>query len=165
MISQSVQDSICKQVNNELTAAYLYMSMVAYFEERNLHGMANWMRLQTQEEVQHAQRLFNHVLTRGGHVSLEAIPQPQGEFSSPLEVFQIALAHEQKVTAEINALYELALSEKDYPSQVELQWFITEQVEEESSTSEIVDRLTLIGEDPTGLLMIDDQLGARQDAD
>jgi len=109
MISQSVQDSICKQVNNELTAAYLYMSMVAYFEERNLHGMANWMRLQTQEEVQHAQRLFNHVLTRGGHVSLEAIPQPQGEFASPLEVFQIALAHEQKVTAEINALYELAL--------------------------------------------------------
>ena len=120
------------------------------------------MRLQAQEEIGHAMRLFDHVLMRGGSVSLEAVDKPKSAFSSPLEVFEFALSHEQRVTSEINELYELAVQEKDYPTQVELQWFITEQVEEEQSTGEVVDRLRMVGDDATGLLMMDTQLGARK---
>lgn len=162
MISKAVQDGINQQICNELTAAYLYLAMVAWFEERNFHGMASWMQFQTREEVEHGMRLFAFLLERGGSVQLDAIGKPNVDFETPLECFKAALAHEQKVTREINNLYELALNEKDYATQIQLQWFITEQVEEEDSTSEIVERLEMIGDDPTGLLMVDQQLGQRQ---
>ncbi len=163
MISKALQDALNEQIKNELYSAYLYLSMSAYFERINLPGAAHWMRLQSQEEVSHAMKFFDHLNERGGSVVLQAIDQPPSEFKSPLEMFQQALAHEQKVTGMINKLYALAVKENDYPAQVELQWFVTEQVEEEKNATEIVEQLKMVGEHGPSLLMIDRQLGARGD--
>jgi ferritin len=163
MISKALQDALNEQIKNELYSAYLYLSMSAYFERTNLPGSARWMRLQSQEEVSHAMKFFDHLNDRGGSVVLQAIDQPPSEFKSPLEMFQQALAHEQKVTGMINKLYALAVKENDYPAQVELQWFVTEQVEEEKNATEIVEQLKMVGEHGPSLLMIDRQLGARGD--
>ena len=161
MISKTLQDKTNEQIKNELYSAYLYLSMSAYFEGMNLPGFAHWMRVQSQEEATHAMKFFNHLIDRSARVVLHAIDQPPSEFKSALDVFQQALAHEQKVTALINDLYALAIRENDYPAQVELQWFISEQVEEEKSASEIVGLLQLVGEHGASLLMLDRQLGAR----
>ena len=161
MISQALQDAFNEQIKNELYSAYLYLSMSAYFQRINLPGSAHWMRLQSQEEVSHAMKLFDHLNDRGGHVVLQAIDQPSSEFKSPLDMFQQALAHEQKVTGMINKLYALAVKENDYPAQVELQWFVTEQVEEEKNATEIVEQLKMVGEHGPSLIMLDRQLGAR----
>ena len=163
MISKALQDALNEQIKNELYSAYLYLSMSAYFERMNLAGSAHWMRLQSQEEVSHAMKFFDHLNDRGGTVVLQAIDQPPSEFKSPLEMFQQALAHEQKVTGMINKLYALAVKENDYPAQVELQWFVTEQVEEEKNATQIVELLKMVGEHSPSLLMIDRQLGARGD--
>jgi ferritin len=163
MISKALQDALNEQIKNELYSAYLYLSMSAYFERTNLPGSARWMRLQSQEEVSHAMKFFDHLNDRGGSVVLQAIDQPPSEFKSPLEMFQQALAHEQKVTGMINKLYALAVKENDYPAQVELQWFVAEQVEEEKNATEIVEQLKMVGEHGPSLLMIDRQLGARGD--
>jgi ferritin len=136
--------------------------MSAYLESANLPGMARWMRLQSEEETAHAMKFFDYVYDRGGRVVLQAIDQPPAEFGSPLEVFEQALAHEQKVTGLINQIYDLAVKEDDYPSQIELQWFITEQVEEEKSAGDIVELLKVIGDHGPSLIMVDGQLGARQ---
>ena len=161
MISQALQDAFNEQIKNELYSAYLYLSMSAYFQRINLPGSAHWMRLQSQEEVSHAMKLFDHLNDRGGHVILQAIDQPPSEFKSPLEMFRQALEHEQKVTGMINKLYALAVKENDYPAQVELQWFVTEQVEEEKNATEIVEQLKMVGEHGPSLIMLDRQLGAR----
>ena len=163
MISKALQDALNEQIKNELYSAYLYLSMSAYFERINLPGSARWMRLQSQEETSHAMKFFDHLNDRGGTVVLQAIDQPPSEFKSPLEMFQQALAHEQKVTGMINKLYALAVKENDYPAQVELQWFVTEQVEEEKNATQIVELLKMVGEHSPSLLMIDRQLGARGD--
>jgi ferritin len=150
------------QVAKEFYAAYLYLSMAAYCDGKNLPGFAHWMRMQFQEELGHALRLFDFVLERGGQAELQAIDKPPVDFGSPLDVMKAALAHEQKVTASINRLYELADKEKDYPAQLMLQWFITEQVEEERSVGDIIAQLELAGDGGPALLMMDRQLAGRR---
>lgn len=162
MISKAMQDAINEQINKELFSSYLYLSMAAYFEDRNLPGFAHWMRVQEQEEREHAMKFYEHIFERGGKVVLKAIDAPKTEWASPLEVAEEVAAHEAKVTASIYALYELALQEKDYPAQVMLQWFITEQVEEEKNAAEIVANLKLIEERGTAVLMLDHRLGKRE---
>lgn len=162
MLSKKLEDAINEQINKELYSAYLYLSMSSYCESESLAGFAGWMRAQAQEEVNHAMRLFDHVAARGGRVVLKAIEMPTPVWKSPLEMFEEVLQHERKVTGMINRLYELALSENDYATQMELQWFITEQVEEEESAGQIVDQLKRVGDQPMGLLMMDRQLGERQ---
>jgi ferritin len=162
MLGKKLEDAINEQINKELYSAYLYLSMSAYCEGESLAGFAGWMRAQAQEEVDHAIRLFDHVTARGGRVVLKAIEMPPPVWKSPLEMFEEVLKHERKVTGLINTLYELALSENDYATQMELQWFITEQVEEEESAGQIVDQLKMVGDQPMGLMMLDRQLGERQ---
>jgi ferritin len=161
MISKTLQDAINEQINKELYSSYLYLSMAAYFEAASLPGFAHWMRIQYQEEVAHAMKFFDFVIDRGGKVVLKAIDQPQTEWKNNLEVFEMVYEHEQKVTGMINSLYELALKEKDYPTQVLLYWYIDEQVEEEKNASQIVDQLKLIEARGTAVLMLDKQLGKR----
>lgn len=124
-------------------------------------GFAKWMRLQAVEEQAHAMRFFDYLIDRGARVTLGVIDQPPAEFGSPLSIFEAALEHEQKVTASINGLYEIAIDVKDYPTQVMLQWFITEQVEEEKSAGDVVHQLRMVAENPAALFMMDRQLGSR----
>jgi ferritin len=163
MLSKVVQDTINDQIKNELYSAYLYLSMSAYFEGANLPGCAHWMRVQSQEEVSHAMKFFEFVFDRGGRVMLQAIDQPPVDFKSPLDIFQQGLQHEQKVTAMINHIYELAVKENDYATQTFVQWFITEQVEEEKNATQIVDQLKAVGDQPAALFMLDGHLGKRGD--
>ncbi|MBM4424819.1 MAG: ferritin [Chloroflexi bacterium] len=162
MIGKSVQDAINNQINMEFLSSYIYLSMSAHFEHENLPGFARWMHAQGEEERLHAMKLFNFINDRGGRVALQAIAQPPVEFGSPLEVFQKALEHEQKVSASINALYGLAAKEGDYAAQVMLQWFINEQVEEEKTATAIVEQLKRIGNDGPALLILDREMGARK---
>ena len=161
MFKQAVQDAINEQINQELYSAYTYLSMSAYCESTNLTGFANWMRMQSREEVAHAMRLYDYVVDRGGRVFLKAIDAPPVDFRSPLDVMQQTLEHEQHVTALIEKLYEVALKETDYATQAALQWFITEQVEEEKNASAIVEQLRMVGDNRTALLMLDMELGKR----
>jgi len=161
MISKSMQDAVNEQINKELYSSYLYLSMAAYFENKNLPGFAKWLHVQTDEERGHGMKLYQHLVDRGGRVMLKAILAPATEWKSNLEVFKEVQVHEAAVTASINSLYELALKEKDYPLQVLLQWFINEQVEEEKNAAEIVQQLELIDAHGTAVLMLDHQLGKR----
>lgn len=161
MLNQQIQDALNEQIKNELYSAYLYLSMAAYCESVNMPGMAHWMRMQELEERMHALKMFDFVNERGGRVVLQAIDQPPAEFKSLLDVFEKTLAHEQKVTAMINDLYALAVQEKDYASQIFLQWFVTEQVEEEDSVGQVIETLKMIGDSRQGLLMLDRELGGR----
>jgi ferritin len=163
MFSDKVQEAMNEQIKNELYSAYIYLSMAAHFEAVNLPGFAQWMRMQSNEEVEHAMKFFDFINERGGRVELRAIDQPPVEWGPPLEIFETALGHEQKVTGMINNIYEIATREKDYPSQIMLQWFIDEQVEEEKSASEIVETLKMFGEKDTVILLLDRQLGERGD--
>jgi ferritin len=162
MLSKVLVEAINEQVNFELSSAYLYLSMSAHFEGENLGGFANWMRVQYQEETGHAMKFFHYIYERGGRVTLKAIPQPAAKFKTPLDIFHQVLEHEQKVTASINRLYELALKEKDYAAQHFFQWFIGEQVEEEKNATDIITMLEMIGNTPVSLIMADRQLGARK---
>jgi ferritin len=161
MLSKALEGAISDQIKNELYSAYLYLSMSAYLEAKNLPGSARWMRLQSGEEVSHAMKFFDYMNDRGNHVVLQAIDQPPSEFESLLDIFQRALEHEQKVTAMINHIYDLAVKENDYPTQIELQWFISEQVEEEKSAGDVVEQLKVVGEHGPSLLMLDRALGSR----
>jgi len=163
MITKAMQDAMNDQIQKELFSSYLYLSMAAYFEDKNLPGFANWMRKQADEERGHGMKIYDHLIERGGRVTLKAIEAPKTDWKSSLEVFEEVAAHEAKVTASINALYELALKEKDYPAQVMLQWFISEQVEEEKNAAEILANLKLIEERGTAVLMLDHRLGKRGD--
>ena len=160
-ISQGVQDALNDQINHEFHAAYSYLSMSAYFENTNLPGFAAWMRAQAREEVTHGMKLFDFVNDRNGRVVLKEVEAPPVDFKSPLDVFERALKHEQKVTGMINHLYEVAATANDFAAQVALQWFITEQVEEEKTADLIVEQLKMIGSDRPALLMLDRELGAR----
>lgn len=161
MVSKDIQDGINSQIGRELHAAYLYLGMMAYFESRSLSGFGHWMRLQAREEVAHAMRLVDFLLDRDGTVQLGAIEKPEIDFDSPLDVMKAALAHEQKVTASINDLYRLAVDSSDYPAQVLMQWFVSEQVEEEKNAGELVDRLELAGDSASALLVLDGRLAER----
>ncbi len=161
MISKTLQDAINDQINKELYSSYLYLSMAAYFESKNLPGFSKWMRVQEGEERGHAMRLYQFLVDRGGRVMLEAIAAPETEWKTLLDLFKQVAEHEAKVTASINGLYELALKEKDYAAQMALQWFITEQVEEEKNAADIVQQLELVETRGTAVLMLDHQLGKR----
>jgi ferritin len=161
MFDKELQEAFNRQVNNEMSSAYLYLSMSAYCESVNLPGIAHWLRVQYQEEMEHGMKLFDFITDRGGRAVLQSIPQPPTEFKSALEIFEQTLAHEQKVTAAINQLYELALQKKDYPCQIVLQWFITEQVEEEKNASQILENLKVLCDKPHSLIYMDKQLGKR----
>jgi ferritin len=165
MLSKRLEKALNDQIVRELESAYVYLSMCAYFEAQNLRGMAHWMRLQAQEELKHAMKIFDFVNDRGGRVELGSIAKPPIDFKSPLDAFQKALAHEQKITQCINDLYDLADDEDDYPTEVMLQWFIEEQVEEEKSASEVVEQLKLVGESGAGLMILDQKLGQREAED
>lgn len=165
MLSPAVQTAINNQIKSELYSAYVYLAMTAYCESLNLRGFAHWMRMQSQEELSHAMKLFDYVHDRGGRVTLQAIAAPSVDFKSPLEMVQEVYEHECKVTAMITALYETALKEHDYATQVHLQWFLTEQVEEEKNANEIFERLRMIGNQSAALLLLDRELSARTNAE
>lgn len=157
-----IQNAVNDQIQAEFESAYLYLGMSARFEEMNLNGFAHWLRLQWQEETLHAMKLFDHLLHRGGHIELKALPAPRVTFETPLEAFEAVLEHERHITTRINALYDLAVTERDYPLQTLLHWFINEQVEEENSASAILDDLRLIGETGPNLFLLDRDLGSRK---
>lgn len=161
MLSKAIQDAINEQIKNELYSAHQYLSMAAYCESANLPGFAHWMLAQAQEEREHAMKFYNFLLNRKGRVILQAIEQPVVEFGSPLEVFEQALEQEQQVTAQINELYGLTTSENDYASQAFLQWFLTEQVEEEKNVGDVLETLHMIGDEGEALFLFDRELGKR----
>jgi len=161
MISKIMQDAINAHIQVEMYSANLYLSMSAYCESINFKGFAHWMRVQSQEEMQHAMKLFDYLNDRGGRVLLGTLEQPPQDFKSPRDMFEQTLEHEKKITAKIYLLYETAMSEKDYATQSLLQWFITEQVEEEAGASEYVEKLRMIGESSNAIFMVDKELGKR----
>ena len=161
MLSKKMQEALNEQINAELYSAYLYLSMSAYFKSINLPGSANWMRVQTQEEMVHAMKIYDYVNERGGRVALEAVSKPVVEWKSPLAAFQAAYKHEQHVTGLINDLVNLAVKEKDHAVNAFLQWFVNEQVEEEASADEVVQKLKQVEKVPAGVFMIDRELGQR----
>jgi ferritin len=158
----NVINAINQQINSELGASYSYLAMSAWCERQNFVGAARWLRLQSQEEYLHAMKLLDFVLARGGDVQLKAIDEPRGTFTKLADVFEKALEQEQEVGQEINSLYELAFREKAFAAVAELQWFLTEQVEEEKTAREIVAKFKLVGNDPASLLDMDRELGSRQ---
>jgi ferritin len=163
MLSKTLENGFNDQIQKELYSSYLYLSMAAHFESVNLPGFASWMKKQADEERGHGMRLWEHVFDRGGKVELKAIEQPPTEFGTPLAVIQQVLEHEKKVTASINALYALAVQENDVAAQIYLQWFITEQVEEEKNASELIEQLKMSGDRSFGALFMDKHvLGARK---
>jgi len=161
MLSPTLECALNEQIAKEAYSAYLYLSISAYYESANLPGFAHWMRVQSQEEWEHALKLFDHVNDRGGRVTLQAIAQPPAEFASPRDAFEKVVEHEQQVTAAVNELYGLALKENDYATQVALQWFIQEQVEEEKTAGQILANLKGIGEHSSAIYVIDHHLAKR----
>jgi ferritin len=162
MSSKKVLKALNQQINAELFAAYQYMAMSAYLSGINFPGMAMWMRHQSQEEVEHAMKIFDYVHQIGSKVEFGSIDKPDQEYGDPYATFLTGLEHEQKVTAMINSLYELASEEKDYPTQLMLQWFIDEQVEEEANFSQLVEQFKMAGDNVTALLALDAQLASRE---
>jgi ferritin len=161
MLSEKMQEAINGQLNAELYSSYLYLSMNAYFKSINLDGFANWMHYQAQEELTHAMKFYDFINQRGGRVNLLQIEAPPTQWNSPLAVFEATLEHEQKVTGLINELVELALTAHDHASNIFLQWFVSEQVEEEESVTGVLEQLKLMGEAKGGLFMIDRELAKR----
>ncbi len=162
-MDSAVREAINQQIKQEFYAAYLYMAMSAHFSNESLEGFAHWMRLQAQEELGHAVRLVDYLLERGEPVDFPPVDAPPTSFGAPLSIFEAALEHERKVTASINQLYALAVEKMDYPTQLQLQWFIAEQVEEEASSGTVVEQLRMAGSDSAALLMMDERLGGRSD--
>jgi ferritin len=161
MLSKKIEQAFNEQLNAELYSAYLYIAMAAHFEAENLPGFANWMRVQSQEELLHAVKFYDYINDRDGRVSLKQIAAPPADWPSPLAVFEATLEHEQKVTALINKLADLAADHKDHAATSFLKWFVDEQVEEEKSAGRLVSQLKLIKDNPQGLFMLDRELAAR----
>ncbi len=161
MLTGKMQTALNGQLNAELYSSYLYLSMNAYFKSVNLDGFANWMYYQAQEELEHSMKFYDFVIQRGGKVQLTQIEAPPTEWDSPMAVFEATLAHEQKVTGLINDLVEVALEEHDHATNIFLQWFVSEQVEEEESVNGVLEQLKLMGDAQGGLFMIDRELAKR----
>jgi ferritin len=161
MLPPVVQDALNQQINCELIASYNYLAMSAYCQHLQFHGFAQWLEAQSQEEHTHAMKIYNFMIARDCQVRLLEIPTPQAEFSSLLNVFEVALEQEYSVSKSIDALYELAFKEKAFAALVELQWFITEQVEEEQTFREIVTKIKLLQDDPAAMLDLDREMGSR----
>jgi ferritin len=161
MFSPKVEGAMNEQIKRELDSAYIYASMAAYFDRVGLPGAAHWMKSQFSEEQAHAWKFYGFIYDRGGSVTFEALDRPPADYASPLDAFEQTLAHEKKITAHIDDLYTLAVAEKDYASQVLLQWYIEEQVEEEKNATDIVARLQRIAGNDHALYMLDRELGQR----
>ena len=161
MIGERLNKAINDQIKNELESYYIYLSMTAWLHSKSLDGMGHYMRCQAHEEMAHAMKLFNHVIDRGGEVVLQDLKQLKTQWSSPIEVFQDAYEHEKFISGKINDLTTVAREEREYPSEPILAWFSDEQIEEEATSSKIADELAMVGEDKSGLLLLDRELGAR----
>jgi ferritin len=161
MISKKMSRALNKQLNNELYSAYLYLSMSSYANYVGLKGSANWFMVQYQEEMVHFMKFYDYLNSQGAHVQLGALDAPPAEFGSLLDMFEQALKHERLITGYINEWMDLAVGEKDHATQIFLQWFVTEQVEEEESAGDVIARLKMAGETGPGLLMVDSELAAR----
>ena len=161
MLKKKMLDALNKQINEELFSAYLYLAMAAYFESISLNGFASWMKVQVQEEVSHAMKIYDYVFERGGKAEMQAIKKPALEWKSPLNVFQEAYKHECHISGCFNKLVDLAIESGDHPTNNFLQWFVAEQVEEEASADDVVQKLKLVGNDGGGLFMIDQEMGTR----
>ena len=162
MINKPMQDAMNEQINKEMFSSFLYLSMAAYFEDKNLPGFANWMRAQTKEETTHAMKIYDFIHEQDGGVVLKSIAQPPDQWQSPLAAFEAAQKHERKVTAMINDLVKLAGQQKEQATSAFLQWFVDEQVEEESSVGQVVGKLKAAQTTPDGLTPIDQELGERE---
>ena len=160
-MDQAVQDAVSQQIGQELYAAYFYLAMSAHFDLKSLPGFSRWMRVQAQEELGHAVRLFDFMNRRGAAAQLGAVEAPRSDFGTTLSVFEAALGHEREVTQLIHHLYDLAVEKHDHATQLELQWFITEQVEEEKLVGKVVEQVRMAGENEAAILMLDRELGTR----
>ena len=165
MLADRIQKALNGQMNAEIYSSYLYLSMNAYFRSASLDGFANWMFAQAQEELMHGMKFYEFINQRGGRVILAAIEAPPTEWDGPMAVFEDTLKHEQKVTGLINDLVEVALEERDHATQIFLQWFVTEQVEEEENVGNVLEQLKLLGDAKGGLFMMDRELAKRQAPD
>lgn len=161
MLSEKMEAALNEQVNAELWSAYLYLSMGMQFENAGLAGVANWFKVQFKEEQAHAEIFMNYINQRGGRVTLKAIDAVPTQWASPLDAFKETLTHERKVTSLINNLYAIAEAEHDYATRDRLNWFVSEQVEEEENAQVLIDKFTLIGNDGMGLYMLNQELAAR----
>jgi ferritin len=161
MLNDKIQKALNDQIQKELSSAYLYLAMSAYLDSQNFPGAAHWTREQYKEELAHAGKFMKYVADRGGRTTLDAVGKPAADYGTLKDVFTAILAHEQKITASINALYDVATAEKDYPTQIELQWFIKEQVEEEKSVQDVLVQIDACEARPHLMLMIDHHLGKR----
>jgi ferritin len=155
MISNKLEKELNSQLNAELYSAYLYLSMAAYLSQKNLSGFSNWMKIQFEEEQSHANKLFQYILDRGGNVELEQINKPKNEWNGIIDIFENILKHEQYITSRINDLVDTAMAEKDHATVALLQWYVSEQVEEEATVSDMLDQLRLIDGKGSGLFMLD----------
>ena len=161
MLSKKMEKALNGQINAEMYSSYMYLSMSAWFEQQGLAGLAKWMNQQAQEEMFHAMKLFKFVNERGGRVLLDAIAKPPTDWKSATDVIQATLKHEQKVTGLINGLVDLAFDERDHATNIFLQWFVSEQVEEEDNVGAVLDKLKLIGKETSGLFTLDQEMGQR----
>lgn len=161
MLHKKMAQALNKQVNREMYSAYLYMSMSAHAAKVGLKGFANWFMVQYHEEMFHAMKLYEYIQRQGEDVKLEAIDTPPSAFASPLDMFTQTLTHEQYITKSINDLMEMAIEKKDHATQIFLEWYVVEQVEEEENDNDIIQQLKLIGDNPHALLMLDRELTAR----
>lgn len=162
MIKPEITTALNEQINREMYSAYLYMSMSAYAGKIGLKGFANWFMVQYHEEMFHAMKIYEYIQRQGEDVKLESLATPPCTFESPLDMFTQTLTHEQYITESINNLMDLAVSMKDHGTQIFLEWYVTEQIEEEENDNDIIQQLNIIGDNPHGLLLLDRELAARQ---
>ena len=161
MLKEKIEKALNDQVNAEIFSSYLYLSMSSCFSEMNFSGFAQWMKVQATEEMVHAMKIYDFIIERGGRVTLTQIDSPETVWESPLAALEAAYKHEQYITGRINDLVDIAIEEKDHASNIFLQWFVTEQVEEEASADEIVQKLKLVGNQGNAIFMLDRELGSR----
>jgi ferritin len=161
MLNEKVEAALNEQLNKEIFSAYLYFSMSAWFSSRSLKGFANWMHIQGLEELTHSQKFFDFIVERGGRVRLSDIEAPRVEWDNSMEIYTETLKHEEFVTESINKLVSVARESVDNATEIFLQWFVTEQIEEEGNVNEIIDRLKMAGDNPSALLMLDSEMGKR----
>ena len=161
MLDPKMEKQLNQQINEELFSSYLYLAMSAYFSAEGLKGIAHWLHAQSQEEKVHAMKIYDYINDHGGRVLLQAISEPQASYGSYTEIFKEVLAHEQKITQQISGLVDLANKLGDHATHVFLQWFVTEQVEEEGSAQEVLQKVELVGDNGPGLLALDREMGAR----
>ncbi|MEA1993731.1 MAG: ferritin [Euryarchaeota archaeon] len=162
MLSEKMVEALNKQINKEIYSAYLYMSMSAYSEYTGLNGFANWFMVQYREEMEHAMKIYDYLNDQGKQVKLMSVEQPPTEFESAMDMFEKTLEHEKFITKSINDLVDLAIKENDHATQIFLQWFVTEQIEEEGNDNEIIAKLKLAGTKGNGLFMMDKELAERK---